>query len=80
MAQGKVMELFLSSGHLIATIGVHMSKVTKLQFGKTTLLGGGPDYQGEEIQKEPITTFRILSKQWEEEEVSQGNSIISNRG
>jgi hypothetical protein len=51
-----------------------------LQLGKTTLLGGGPDYQGEERQKEPIATFRILSKQWEEEEVTQGNSIISNRG
>jgi hypothetical protein len=50
-----------------------------LQFGKTTLLGGGPDYQGEDRQKEPITTFRTLSKQWQEEEVTQGNSIISNR-
>jgi hypothetical protein len=28
MAWGKVMELFLSADHLIATIGVHMSKVT----------------------------------------------------
>jgi hypothetical protein len=51
-----------------------------LQFGKTMLLGGGPAYQGEEGQKEPIATFRILSKQWVEEEVTQGNSIISNRG
>ncbi len=40
-----------------------------MQFGKTMLLGGGPDYQGEERQKEPIATFRILLKQWEEEEV-----------
>jgi hypothetical protein len=30
MAWGKVMVLFLSAGHLIATIGVHMSKVTNI--------------------------------------------------
>jgi hypothetical protein len=30
MAWGKVMVLFLSANHLIATIGVHMSKVTNI--------------------------------------------------
>jgi hypothetical protein len=51
-----------------------------LQFGKTMLLGGGTDYQGEERQKEPIATSWILSKQLEEEEVTQGDNIISIRG
>ncbi len=30
MARGIVMVLFLSTSHLIATIGVHMSKVTNI--------------------------------------------------
>jgi hypothetical protein len=45
-----------------------------LQFGKTTLLAGGTDYQGEERQKEPITTFRILSNNGKKKKLSRETS------